>query len=75
MGDAMGDGHEFMRFPELGGEPPLFDGHARRTKRAPVHMIRKRRCVAIGQGQRIVVQYPEGFEAGNTARGGSCTHR
>jgi hypothetical protein len=73
MGDAMGDGHEFMRFSELGGEPPLIDGHARRTRRAPVHMIRKIRCVTVGQGQMIVVQYPEGFETGSTARGGSCT--
>jgi len=71
----MGDGHEFMRFSELGGESPLMDGRARRTRRAPVHMIRKRRCVAIGQGQMIVVQYPEGFEAGSTARAGSCTLR
>jgi len=72
---AMGDGHKFMRFSELGGKPPLIEGHARRTGRAPVRMIRKRRYAPIGQGQIIVVQYPEGFEAGSTARGGSCTPR
>ena len=71
----MGDGHEFMRFSELGSEPSLIDGHARQTRRAPVRMIRKRRCAAVGQGQMIVVQYPEGFEEGSTARGGSCTPR
>jgi hypothetical protein len=71
----MGDGHEFMRFSELGGEPPLIAGRARWTRCAPVHMIRKRRCAAVGQGQMIVVQYPEGFETGSTARGGSCTPR
>jgi hypothetical protein len=32
-------------------------------------MIRKNRCVTVGQGQMIVVQYPEGFEARSTARG------
>jgi hypothetical protein len=42
---------------------------------APIRMIRKRRCAAVGQGQMIVVQYPEGFKASSTARGGSCTHR
>jgi len=67
----MGDGHEFMRFSERGGEPPLFDGRARRTRRAPVRMIRKKRCTAVGQGQMIMVQYPEGFEAGSAPRGGS----
>ena len=72
----MGDGHEFMRFSELGGKkPPLIEGHARRTGRAPVRMIRKRRYATVEQGQRIVVQYPEGFEAGSTAHGGSCTLR
>ena len=65
----MRDGKEFMRFSELGGEPPLIDGHARRARRAPVHMIRKNRCVTVGQGQMIVVQYPESFEAGSTASG------
>ena len=75
MGDAMRDGHEFMRFSELGDDPPLIDGHARRTRRAPVHMIRKRRCTTVEQRQMIVVQYPEGFEAGSTARGGSCIPR
>ena len=29
----------------------------------------------LGQWQMIVVQYPEGFKAGSTARAGSCTHR
>ena len=43
------------------------DGHARRARRAPVRMIRKRRCAAIGQGQMIVVQYPEGFETRGVA--------
>jgi hypothetical protein len=71
----MRDGHEFMQFSELGGESPLIDGQARRTRRAPVRMIRKRRCATVGQGQMIVVQYPEGFKAGSTARGSSCTHR
>ena len=71
----MGDGHEFMRFSERGGEPPLFDGHAWRTRRVPVRMIRKRRYATVEQGQMIVVEYPEGFKAGSTARGGSCTHR
>ena len=71
----MGDGHESLRFSELGGEPSLIDGHAQRTRRALVHMIRERRCAAVGQGQMIVAQYPEGFEAGSTARGGSCTPR
>ena len=42
---------------------------------APIRMIRKRRCAALGQGQMIVVQYPEGLEAGSADRGGSCTHR
>ena len=55
---SMGGGHEFMRFFELGGEPPLIDGHAWRTRRVPVRMIRKRRCTAVGQGQMIMVQYP-----------------
>jgi len=32
-------------------------------------MIRERRYAAQGQGQMIVVQYPEGFEARSTARG------
>jgi hypothetical protein len=32
-------------------------------------MIRKRRCAVVEQGQMIVVQYPESFEAGSTARG------
>jgi len=73
--NGMGDGHEFMRFSELGGEPPLIDGHARRTRRAPVRMIRKRRCAVVEQGQMIVVQHPEGFDAGSVARGGSCTPR
>jgi len=36
---------------------------------APIRMIRERRCAALGQGQMIVVQYPEGFEARSTARG------
>jgi len=36
---------------------------------APIRMIRKRRCAALGQGQMIVAQYPEGFEARSTARG------
>ena len=36
-------------------------------------MIRKDRYTAVGQGQRIVVQYAEGFEAGITARGGPWT--
>ena len=71
----MGDDHEFMRFSERGGGPVLIEGHARRTRHAPVRMIRKRRCAAVGQGQVIVVQYPEGFEAGSTARGSSCTPR
>jgi len=65
----MRDGHECMRFSKLRAEPPLIDGHARRTKRAPVRMIRKRRCAAVGQEQMIVVEYPEGFEARSTARG------
>ena len=65
----MGDGHEFMRFSGLGDGPPLIDGHARRTRRAPVRMIRKRRCTAVREGQMIVVQYPESFEAGSSARG------
>jgi len=51
------------------------DGRARRTRGALARMVRKRRCAAIGQGQMIVVQYPEGFEAGSTARGGSWTPR
>ena len=38
-GRAMGDGHEFMRFSELGAEPPLIEARARRTRRAPVRMI------------------------------------
>jgi len=67
----MGDGHEFVRFFKLGGEPPLIDGRAHRTRHAPVRMIRKRRCAAVGQGQMIVAQYPEGFRAGRTARGSS----
>ena len=69
----MGDGHEFMRFSELGGEPPLIDGHARRMRRTPIRMIRKRRCAAVRQGHMIVVQSPEGFETDSTARGGSYT--
>jgi hypothetical protein len=72
---VMGDGHEFMRFSELGDESPLIEGRARWTRRAPIRMIRKRRCAAPGQGQMIVVQYPESFEAGSTARRGSCTPR
>ena len=36
---------------------------------APVRMIRKRRYAALGQGQMVLVQYPEGFEAHSTARG------
>jgi hypothetical protein len=71
----MRDGHEFMQFSELGGESPLVDGHARRTRRAPVRTIRKRRCAAVGQGQMIVVQYPEGFKTGSTVRAGSRTLR
>ena len=71
----MGDGHEFMRFFELEGKSPLIDGHAWRPGRDPNHMIRKRRCAAPGQGQMIVMQYPEGFKAGSTARGSSCTPR
>ena len=71
----MGDGHEFMRFPELRGESSLIDGRARRMRRAPVRMIRKRRCAAVREGQMIVVEYPEGFGAGSMARGGSCTPR
>jgi len=70
---AMGTVNEFMRFAKLGAEPPLIDGHARRTGRAQLRMIRKRRCAAVGQEQMIVVQYPESFEAGSTARAGSCT--
>ena len=31
----MGDGHEFMRFSELGGGPPLIDGRARRAIARP----------------------------------------
>ena len=31
----MGDGHEFMRFSELGGEPPFIDGRARRAIASP----------------------------------------
>ena len=54
----------------LGGEPPLIHGYARRERRAPIRLIRKRRCATVGQGQMIVMQYPEGFEAGSTARGG-----
>jgi len=73
MEDVMGDGHEFMLFSELRGGPPLIDDHARRARRAPLRMIRKRGCAVVGQGQMIVLQYPEGFEAGSTARGGSCT--
>ena len=64
-----------MRFAKLGAVPPLFDGRARRTKRTSNHMIRKRRCASLGQGQMIVVQYPEGFKAGSTARAGSGTPR
>ena len=64
-----------MRLSKLGGEPPLFDDHAWRTRHAPVRMIRKDRYTAVGQGQRTVVQYPEGFEAGITARGGPWTPR
>jgi len=75
MEDAMGDGHECMRFSELGGESPLIEGRARQARRPPVRMIRKRRSAAVGQGQIIVVQYPGGFKAGSTARGGSCTPR
>ena len=66
-------GREFMRFSELGAEPPLIDGRARRTGRAQLRMIRKTRCATVEQGQMIVVQYREGFEAGSTARAGSCT--
>ena len=66
---VIGDGHEFMRFSELGGGPPLIDGHARRTRRAPVCMIRKDRYAALGQGQMIVVEYLERFEARSTAHG------
>ena len=29
----------------------------------------------LGQGQMIVVEYPESFEAGSAARGGICTPR
>ena len=61
-------------FSERGGEPPLIDGHAQRARRT-TRMIRKRGGAAPGQGRRIVVQYPEGFKAGSTARGGSCTPR
>ena len=32
---GMGDGHEFMRFSELGGEPPFIDGRARRAIASP----------------------------------------
>jgi hypothetical protein len=32
---VMGDGHEFMRFSELGGGPPLIDGRARRAIARP----------------------------------------
>ena len=31
----MGDGHECMRFSELGGGPPLIDGRARRAIARP----------------------------------------
>ena len=72
---GMRDGHELMRFFEMRGEVRFIGRRPHWTRHAPVRMIRKRRCAAIGQGQMIVVQYPEGFEAGGTARGGSCTPR
>ena len=64
-----------MRFSELKGELPLIDGGAQWMMRAHVRMIRKVRCLPVGQGQTIVMQYPEGFEAGSTARGGSWSRR
>ena len=79
---TMGDGHEFMRFSELGGESPLIDGRARRAiarparrTGGPIRMIRKRRCATVEQGQMIMAQYPEGFEARSTARGSFRTPR
>jgi len=71
----MGGGDEFMRFSELRGEPPLIDGHARRTRGAPVRTIRKRPCATVEQGHRILAQYAEGFEAGRTGRAALRTRR
>ena len=45
-----------MRFPELKGDLPLIDGCARWMMRAHVRMIRKIRCLSVGQGQMIVMQ-------------------
>ena len=51
---GMGDGHEFMRFSELGGGPPLIDGRARRTGSPDPHdpekALRRSRATADNRG-------------------------
>ena len=51
---SMGDGHEFTRFSGLEAETPPFEDRARRTRRAPIRMVRKGRSAAA-RGREIIV--------------------